>query len=129
MNYVIDTHILIWYFICSKRLPEKAKIIIDDCINGRGFLLISTISLSEALDLSEKRKIDFDFRSMFRLIQNESVFQIVDYLLPVFNETMRLKKIKEIHDRIIAATAKLFNAAILTKDKIIISSGEIKYYS
>ncbi len=128
MNYVIDTHILIWYFIGSERLPEKAKRIIDDCLNGGGLLLISTISLSEALDISDKKKIRFDFRAMLKIIQNEPAFQIVDYSLPIFIETMKLKKIREIHDRIIAATARLFGASILTKDKLIIESGEIKYY-
>ncbi len=63
--------------------------------------MISTISLSEALDLSEKKKVDFDFLRMYRLIRNNASFQIVDFSLSVFNATIMLKKISEIHEELL----------------------------
>ena len=54
MNYVVDTHILIWYFIGSSRLPVKIREVIDNCLTGSGMLIVPTIVLTEALDLSEK---------------------------------------------------------------------------
>jgi predicted nucleic acid-binding protein len=38
---------------------------------------------------------------------------------------MRVKGIKEIHDRIISATARFYGAGIVTRDRIIKDSGEV----
>jgi len=54
MRYVLDTHILIWYFIGSKRLKPRAREVIDRCLNEGGQLLVPTIVLAEALDIAEK---------------------------------------------------------------------------
>jgi len=123
--YIVDTHILIWYFIGSKRLNKKFKDEIDNIRKLDGRLLIPTIVLSEVLDVSEKAKVKFDFNKMFKIIQNEPEFEIVGFSVEIFEETMRIRKIQEIHDRIIVATAKFYNAGIITKDRIIQESGEI----
>jgi predicted nucleic acid-binding protein len=43
----------------------------------------------------------------------------------IFAETLRIQKIPEIHDRIIAATARFYGASLLTKDGIIRLSDEV----
>lgn len=55
--YVLDTHILIWYFTGNKRLSRKFKDKTDNIRELEGRLLIPTIVLSEALDVSEKAKV------------------------------------------------------------------------
>jgi PIN domain nuclease of toxin-antitoxin system len=37
-----------------------------------------------------------------------------------------MKEVKEIHDRIIVATARFYKAGILSKDKLINESGEVE---
>ena len=124
--YIVDTHVLIWYFIGSKRLSSNIKEQLDKIRLQGGTLLIPTIVLAEAFDLSEKKRVQFDFYEMYRIIQDEPEFEIVGFGTDIFEETIKIKKIKEIHDRIIVATAKFFNAGIFTKDKVIRDSGEIK---
>jgi PIN domain nuclease of toxin-antitoxin system len=124
--YVLDTHILIWYFIGSKRLPDQAKQIIDDCLAGKGVLLIPTIVLSESLDIAEKGRVAFEFSSMYQLIQTEPVFMIIGFSQDIFDETLTISEVQEIHDRIIVATARLYSAHVLTKDQIIKNSGEVE---
>jgi predicted nuclease of predicted toxin-antitoxin system len=65
---------------------------------------------------------------MHQLIKDEPCFEIIDFTQSIFEETMKLRKVKEIHDRIITASARVFEAIILTKDKMIMESGEITYY-
>ena len=126
MNYVLDTHVLIWYFTGSKRLKRRAKEVIDGCINRGGKLLVPTIVLSEALDIAEKRKVEFDFQEMYHLITDNPAFEIIGFTTTIFDETLEIKEIKEIHDRIIVATARFYSADIITKDKIIRASGEVE---
>ena len=126
MLCVVDTHVLIWYFIGSKRLHKKLKERIDAIRNGGGRLLVPTIVLAEALDIAEKKRVELDFAEMYRLIKEEAEFEIVGFGSEVFDGTLRLKGVKEIHDRIIVATAKFYQVGILTKDKIINESGEVE---
>ena len=59
MIHTLDTHILIWYFIGSKRLNPKIRETIDDVRNKGGRLLVPTIVLAEALAIAEKGKVRF----------------------------------------------------------------------
>ncbi len=71
--YVLDTHVLIWYFIGSKRLHTKLGEKIDTIRNQGGCLLVPTIVLAEALDIAEKGRVEFHFSEMYRLIKKESL--------------------------------------------------------
>jgi len=124
--YVLDTHVLIWYFIGSKRLHNTLREKIDAICDRGGRLLVPTIVLAEALYIAEKGRVEFDFAEMYRLIQEEPEFEIVGFGFEIFDETTRIKEIKEIHDRIIVATARFYQVGILTKDKIISESGEVE---
>jgi len=128
MNYVLDTHILIWYFIGSRRLESKAIEAIDKCRFSGGKLLVPTIVLSECLDIAEKGKVQFDFNKMYQLIKDDPGFEIISFTVEIFDETVRIKAIKEIHDRIISATARFYDTEIITKDGIIKHSGEVELF-
>jgi len=123
MIYVLDTHILIWYFIGSKRLKGGLKEKIDEVRRRGGRLLVPTIVLAEALAIAERDKVEFDFQRMYQLIKDETEFEIVSFTSEILEEAMRIK-IPEIHDRIIVATAKFYKAGILTQDRIILESEE-----
>ena len=125
MIYVLDTHVLIWYFIGSKRLKRKLREKIEEVRNAGGRLLVPTIVLAEALAIAEKGKVKFDFRDMYQLIKNESEFEIISFSPEILEEVLHTQ-IPEIHDRIIVATAKFYKAWVLTKDKIIRESGEVE---
>ncbi len=123
MIYVLDTHILIWYFIGSKRLEGELKEKIDEVRRRGGRLLVPTIVLAEALAIAERDKVEFDFQRMYQLIKDEAEFEIVNFTSEILEEAMQIK-IPEIHDRIIVATAKFYKAGILTRDRIILESEE-----
>jgi len=53
VNYVLDTHVLIWYFTGSKRLKRRAREAIDDCINEKAAIIF----------LCAKRKIHIRLHS------------------------------------------------------------------
>ena len=124
MIYVLDTHILIWYFIGSKRLKTEVKERIEKVRNKGGRLLVPTIVLAGALAIAEKGKVEFDFQEMYQLIKERTEFEMISFTSDILEEVMRVD-IPEIHDRIIVATARFYRAGILTKDRII-SEMEIK---
>ena len=44
----------------------------------------------------------------------------------IFEVAVRLRDVKEIHDRIITATARFYRGGVLTKDKVIKESGDLE---
>ena len=91
MLCVVDTHVLIWYFIGSNRLHNKLRERIDAIRKEGGRLLVPTIVLAEALDIAEKGRVEFDFTEMYRLIKEEPEFEIVGFGFEIFDETIRIK--------------------------------------
>jgi PIN domain nuclease of toxin-antitoxin system len=97
--YVVHTHVLIWYFTGSKRLQKQLKEKIDAVRNLGGRLLVPTIVLAEALDIAEKERVAFNFEAMYQKIVGEPEFEIVGFSPEIFEEVVRLKNVKEIHEK------------------------------
>lgn len=125
MLYVLDTHVLIWYFSGSARLSPEARDIIDQVRQQGGRLLVPTIVLAEALNVAVKGRVVFDFQKLYQLVRAEPEFEIVEFGIEIFDETLRVSAVPEIHDRIIVATARFYGADLLTKDGVIRASGEV----
>lgn len=125
MLYVLDTHVLIWYFTGSRRLSEELKNKIDQVRIHGGRLLVPTVVLAEALAVAAKGRVVFDFDQLYQLLLSEPEFEIVEFGVGVFGEVLRIKRTPEIHDRIIAATARFYGAHLLTRDGEIQLSDEV----
>ena len=69
MRYVVDTHTLVWYFTRDEKLSSKAKEIIQEAEGGRNELIIPVIVLLEALDIQEKKKVQFNISELFNFIE------------------------------------------------------------
>jgi PIN domain nuclease of toxin-antitoxin system len=124
--YVVDTHVLIWYFTGSTRLKLALREKIDEIRNRNGRLLVPTIVLAEALDIAEKGRVVFDFAEMHRLIREKPEFEVISLSPEIFSTVVQIRNIPELHDRIIVATARFYRAGILTKDRVILESGEVQ---
>lgn len=123
--YVLDTHVLVWYFTGNKRLPEELKNRIDQVRQQGGRLLVPTIVLGEALAVAAKGRVVLNFDQLYQAVLAEPEFEIVEFGLGIFAEVLRIRRIPEIHDRIIAATARFYGAHLLTKDGEIRVSDEV----
>jgi PIN domain nuclease of toxin-antitoxin system len=122
--YVIDTHALIWYFEDSPKLSPAANQAFDDIEQGNALGLVPTIVLAEILYLSDKKKIPTNISETIARLKQSTSFGIVSLDLMVVLLMVPLKAV-EIHDRVIIATAKSFEASLITKDEHIRKSGVI----
>lgn len=113
-SYCLDTHAIVWYFTRQTTLSRRAKEAIDAIFSGRAHGYISIIVLLELLHLSFKH-VTFSFPVILRKIRQRNIFVVsvdkslltICYRLPIF---------LEIHDRVIAATAKRSRSVLITKD-------------
>lgn len=123
MFYVTDTHPLVRYLIGE--LPEKSDRIFASAEIGKSTIFIPTIVLAECLYLVEDGTINLNYDDLLNRIEISRNFIPVSLNFQVMKHLPEIK-LKEIHDRIIVATAKILNTKLITKDKEIKKSGIIE---
>lgn len=119
MNYLADTHALLWWFTDSPKLGPKAFEIFEKCEKGEAIIFIPSIVIAEALSIFDKKRITFDFANLFKTIKMSDNFVLIALDFPILEEMVKLKEISELHDKIIVSTAKYLGLPIITKDGII----------
>ncbi len=119
MNFVTDTHAIVWWFTDSPKISPKAAEILKKCEDGENIIFIPSIVIAEALSIFDKKRIVFDFKSLFRKINDSENFVIIALDYPILQKMVDLKDVPEIHDKIIVSTAKYLNLPIITKDEFI----------
>ena len=126
MNFVTDTHALIWWFTESPKISLKAAEIFEKCERGENIIFVPSIVIAEALSIFDKKRVIFDFRRLFKMINDSVNFRLIALDYPILLKMVALKDIPELHDKIIVSTAKYLNLPVITKDEILQSISHIK---
>ena len=119
MNFVTDTHALLWWFIDSPKLSPKSAEILQGCENGENIIFIPSIVIAEAFSIFEKKRIFFDFKKLFKNIDESDNFVLIPLDYPILRKMIDLRDIPELHDKIIVSTAIYLGLPLITKDKTI----------
>jgi len=126
MNFVADTHALLWWFTDSPRISSKASEIFEKCEKGENVIFIPSIVIAESLSVFDKKRISFNFTNLFKKIRSSENFVLVALDYPILQKMVALKEVPELHDKIIVSTAKYLKVPIITKDKILQKLPSIK---
>jgi PIN domain nuclease of toxin-antitoxin system len=122
MNYLLDTHTWIWMHTCPDELSPTAARIIERSGAADQFLL-SAISLWEVCKLVEKGRIRLfgDLESWVESALNVPRLRVVPLDFKVFHRATTLPQPfhSDPADQMIVATARLRDATIITKDKLL----------
>lgn len=119
MNFVTDTHPLLWWFIDSPKMSPIARDIFEKCEKGENLIFIPSIVIAEALSIFDKKRVSFDFKRLFKLINDSENFVLIPLDYPILQKMLDLREIPELHDKIIVSTAKYLNLPLITKDKTV----------
>jgi PIN domain nuclease of toxin-antitoxin system len=126
MNYVADTHALLWWFTNSPKLGSQATQIFQQCERGESIIFVPSIVIAEALSIFDKKRVDFDFKKLFAGITKSENYVLISLDLPILQKMIDLQDIPELHDKIIVSTAKHLNLQIITKDSILHNLSHVK---
>lgn len=119
MNFLADTHALIWHFVDSPRISRKARSIFDRCEKGDCVIFIPSIVIAECLSIFDKKRIDFDFKTLFYRLRKSENYVICPLDHKILLRMMETKEVSELHDKIIVATAKHLEMPLITKDTVL----------
>lgn len=124
-NYVTDTMALI-LVLEKRKMPNKVKTIYKEALNGNVKILVPSIVLAELAYLSEKKRIDTEISEVKKLFNNcKTIFEL-PLNLEIIETAFKIDDVRELHDRLIAGSAKEINAPLLTNDPEINASSFVK---
>ena len=126
MNFVADTHALLWWFTNSPRMSSKASEVFEKCEKGENIIFIPSIVIAESLSIFDKKRISFNFKNLLKKIHTSENFVIIALDYPILQKMVVLKEVPELHDKIIVSTAKYLKLPIITKDKTLQNLPSIK---
>jgi len=120
-SFVTDTQALVKFMMGKKVINDKSHQAFQSADKGEAAIIIPAIVLMEVLYLFEKNRIDIN------LLQTEELFKSQNYQFEplsfdILKTASEIDDIPELHDRLIAATARYLGLPLITNDPVIQNS-------
>ena len=129
MKYLLDTHTWIWWNMRQDALSARVSDILLDASQYER-LLLSSISIWEFCKLLEKRRIGIAIDAMDWITQALDMhkLELVTLSPEIAYQSCTLPQPfhQDPGDQIIVATARKFNATIMTKDSLLLDYQHVK---
>ncbi len=106
-------------------MPTSAKELVGQALAGEIDVLVPAMALLEIGYLSEKGRISCTLDEAIRLISEHSGFSVVEISSDIIISAFTVDDIPELHDRVIAGTARHHKATLLTSDAVIRGSKHV----
>ncbi len=126
-KYVLDTMALVLY-LENRRLPQTIKNHFFEATQNKAQLWIPAITLAEIGYLFQKGRIDTNLEAVDKLLQHYSSFQVASLTFEIVQASFQITDIPELHDRLIAGTAKHLKIPPLTNDPVIAKSSFVQTF-
>ncbi len=127
VSAVADTHTALWYLFADPRLSDVAKAFIMEAAEKRREIAVSSISLAEVVYLVEKRRLpESAYVGMAEALASpDHVFIEAPFTAAVVQSMWRVSRaeVPDMPDRMVAATAVHFGVPVISRDRLIRSSG------
>ena len=120
-EFVTDTMGLVLR-IERRKSGAVARSIFDSAEQGKATVYIPALVFAEILYLSEKKRIFISLTEVADYLARFPSYQEYAMSLAVIQTAAEINDIPELHDRLIAATARLANLPLITNDHIIQAS-------
>jgi len=121
-KYVIDTQAIIKFLNGQKVINENIDQILKMTDEGKNIIIIPSVVIFEIGYLHEKKKIPVSIVDVEKII-NSSVNYVEEKLsINIIKSAFEIKDIPELHDKLIAGTARYLNLPLITNDPVILKS-------
>ena len=126
-SYVVDTMAFILK-LEQRKLPKDVKSIFEMSEKGAVTLYIPSLSLAELSYLSEKGRIGISLNEVKAYLKSFENIKVYPLDLNIIETSFEITDIRELHDRLIAGTARFLNINLITNDPIIQASEFVKTF-
>lgn len=124
-EYVADTMAIILH-LENRKSSTNVEQILAAADAGQTTIHIPSIVFAEILYLSEKKRISLSVADVKKHLQNFPNYREKPLNFEIIEHAEQITGIPELHDRLIAATAKYLNLELITNDPKIQTSALVK---
>ncbi len=124
-EFVTDTMALVLR-LESRRMGTTAKTIFDGVESGSAVVYVPALVFAEILYLSEKSRISISLNDVADYMTRYPNCKEYPLSLAVVQSAAPISDIPELHDRLIAGTARLLNLELITNDPVIQASAAVR---
>ena len=124
-QYTTDTMAIVLY-LSKRKMPSAVKQLFQSADLGLCQLVVPAIVAFEIGYLSEKGRIGTSLNQLRQHIAQYPAYQEHALSFDVIEAAFQISDIPELHDRLIAGTARLTNTTLITNDPVIQASTFIK---
>ena len=114
-EFVTDTMGLVLR-IEQRRLPPPVKAIFDAVESGNATVYVPTMVFAAILYLAEKQRISLSLRAVAEPMDKFQHYQEYPMSFAVIQAAAHITDVPELHDRLIAGTARLLHLGLITND-------------
>lgn len=120
-SYVTDTQAMVKFMMGKKVINDAAQKAYLSADIGDAIIIIPAIALMEVMYLFERNRIETSILQIENLMECRN-YQFEPLSLEILKTAIEIDDIPELHDRLIAATARHLGLPLITNDPIIIKS-------
>lgn len=121
-KYVTDTQAIIKFLNGKHVISNKINTIFQNTDKGKNIILIPSIVLFEIAYLYEKSRIPISINDMATILKTSVNYMEEKLSIEIIKTSFEITDIPELHDRMIAGTARYLDIPILTNDPVILKS-------
>jgi len=125
-KYVTDTQAIIKFINGQKVISSKVTSIFKDADKGKNIIIIPSIVLFEIGYLHEKSRIPVSINDMENIIRVSVNYLEEKLSIDIIKAAFEITDIPELHDRLIAGTARYLDIPLITNDPVILKSRFVK---
>ena len=120
MKFLLDTHILLWWYLDVPKLPDRFRRLLDEAEQRGEEIGVSIICLWEIAKLVAARKfiVSFSIDQWFKELEEDPLLQVVSLNSSIVLDSTRLGERfpRDPADQLIVATARSYGLALMTVD-------------
>jgi predicted nucleic acid-binding protein len=120
-SFVTDTQALVKFMMGKRVINDRSHQAFLSADKAQSTIIIPAIVLMEVLYLFEKNRIDISLFQTEDLLKSQN-YQFEPQTLEILKTASQITDIPELHDRLIAATARYFDIPLITNDPVIRAS-------
>jgi len=121
-KYVIDTQALIKFLNGVKVINENIDLILKKTDEGENIIIIPSVVMFEIGYLHEKKKIPISLVEVEKIINNSINYVEEKLSINIIKSAFEITDIPELHDKLIAGTARYLKLPLITNDPVILKS-------
>ena len=125
-KYAIDTQALVKFMHGRKVINNKVDSILRRVDEGKDIVIIPAAVIFEIGYWHERERIPISLEDIQNIVNNSINYVEEKLTLGIIKTTFEIKDIPELHDRLIAGTARHLNIPLITNDPVILKSKSVK---